>query len=510
MDEELDLKLNADTRNILQRAEEEARGMGDEQVSTLHVLLALMQYAKGPWNLLVVRKVTPDAVRAHERTECREGQDCPLPPLQMKVTQALSRVAWNAAASSRERPDASVTPERLLEALITEPGSDAVGALRKLEFDIETLKSFLYKFLHSPPKPAQRRPHTVDEDGEDITFYFADAPDATANDERIDELNGMIVSPETNRLLRFAEYESRSAGALSIGTHHVLIAFVGEPNCRFGNLLRHGSLTVANMRNEIQNANLHEQTSAAKLPELSRPFSAPMLQVFKHARQGLNERTGHRINEVALLSALLDDTDNAANKLITLLRFNVRPVRTLLGSYLGKIHTAADVEPVPPANIAGPKTHSSPTAQRHLSRKTRIALERAQQAAVGHGIRWYGPAYALYGLAATPGTICSALLDSHGAKPDSIKAIIAELTPKEMTSTDEVIAAAEMIQDLKDSIKEASAEPQAQGGESIEPEHLLLAILRRPTKAVYVLKQMNIDPEDIIDDLLRTMQNPEG
>jgi ATP-dependent Clp protease ATP-binding subunit ClpA len=171
MDEELELKLNADTRNILQRAEEEVRGMGDEQVSTLHVLLALMQYAKGPWNLLVVRKVTPDAVRAQDRTEWQEGEGRPLPPLQMKVTQALSRVAWNAAISSRERPDGSVTPERLLEALIMEPSCDAVLALRKLEFDLETLKSFLYKFLHSPPKPAQRDRNSDAEDYNDNTIY---------------------------------------------------------------------------------------------------------------------------------------------------------------------------------------------------------------------------------------------------------------------------------------------------------------------------------------------------
>jgi ATP-dependent Clp protease ATP-binding subunit ClpA len=318
-------------------------------------------------------------------------------------------------------------------------------------------------------------------------------------------MDDMLTTPltkESLQILRYAEYEAVSAHTDCIATDHLLIAFLGEPDSRFGKLLHHGRVSPLAVRNEAHLRALTEANEGDLLHDFKLPLSRQLARIVRRAHQGLNERTGPKITEPALLAALFEEDDCSALKVLRSLNFSVQPVSMLLANYLGKSETPVDViiEAAKP-NV----TNEVAPALLHLSRKSKHALERAKQVAMEHGVECYGPAYLLYGIAATPGTLCSAMFNAHGVEPGSIKAFIAELTPKELTVTDRAVAVAEMTPELKTAIADASSISNAAGASVIEPEHLLLAILRVPTKATFVLDRMNIDRDELIDSILRTI-----
>lgn len=311
----------------------------------------------------------------------------------------------------------------------------------------------------------------------------------------------MLLTSEAVQLLRYAEYEAVLASSNCIATDHLLIAFVGEPDSRFGRLLRHGRVSAVALRNEVRLLGLSEVSEGDLLHDFKLPLSASLCLVIRQAHYGLNDRTGPKVTEVALLAALLGENDCSALKVLNSLNFVIQPVRMLLANYLGKVESPVDATVV---ELVRRNTASNGEPELlHLSRKSKLALDRAKQAAMGHGVEWYGPAYLLYGIAATPGTLGSAMLNSHGIEPGNIKAFIAELTPKELTVTDRAVAHAEMTVELKTAIASASRASQDLEGSVIEPEHLLLAILQVPTKATFVLERMHIDKDELIDGLLR-------
>lgn len=151
-------------RTCLERAGQEARAEGADQVGTQHLLSGLL--AEGVSAAILERlDVTPDAIRASSKRLFGlpvRAAAAETPPMSSEAKRALDAASCHAAANDSANTAPEVRTEHLLAVLALDPGSRARRILNDLQVDIAAIKRELQCYVTvNPTRPARwwkRRP----------------------------------------------------------------------------------------------------------------------------------------------------------------------------------------------------------------------------------------------------------------------------------------------------------------------------------------------------------------
>lgn len=301
----------------------------------------------------------------------------------------------------------------------------------------------------------------------------------------MDDLYNVTLTPEGNALLRMAEREAKALGKAHITTLHVLIALLIYPKGPWNMV---GKVTPENLR-ELHSSASGEGTGHLGFDTFDLPISEVTRNVICFADRLSKRNDGPGVSPTMLLAAVLEEPGGDAVHALKKLQFDIDPLRKFFSKHCMRAERAI--------------SHPRP-----FSRRARLAIERASRTAAQDGIDEYCTRYLLYGLAATPGCICSALLSQHGTEAKDIKAMIAEHTPIERTKRDRSLERASMSYEVATLIPHVfHIADQDSPDAAVAPEHILLALLKHSTHTAELLIHLNIDQEALLDDLARVLEN---
>ena len=131
--------------------------------------------------------------------------------------------------------------------------------------------------------------------------------------------------------------------------------------------------------------------------------------------------------------------------------------------------------------------------------KAQYALNKALAVAGDLGHSYVGSEHLLLGLLASPESAAAKLLSARGAKPESVRATVIEITGKGFP---EPVSPSDMTPRTKKIIENSSYLSSSTGQTFIGTEHLLLALISdRDCVAFRILESLGVQPVELRGDV---------
>jgi ATP-dependent Clp protease ATP-binding subunit ClpA len=292
------------------------------------------------------------------------------------------------------------------------------------------------------------------------------------------------------KVFEVAQREARASGRDWAGTQHLLLGLLADANSRSAHLLTRGPLNFDSAQKAVADLHSGETRSDAKLPSFDFAVSHEANAIIARAVWEASERNSE-VDSVDLVGLLLDDGNCDAAHVIDAVGANISALRAVVLRESGSMKKPA----VMPANMV-----------KRPTRRCQQALDVAIAQAKSNGIGHYDSGYALLGLCTIRGGIASALLAEHDVTAENLRALISELTPSSYRTADDIVQETlPASPELNACFGTASRYATLQSSESIETEHLLLALIDDGSRAAELLDRLGIDRESMAIDLRTTM-----
>ena len=162
-----------------------------------------------------------------------------------RARKVMSLAIQNAA--SRHAP--AVETEHILLGLLEEGSGVGANVLRNMEVDCSLLSAAAARRCTSYPPPATTS--TVNQPSEELPQSFWQATRSAFL--RFFAVRGprLPLTAATRRLVEHAMQEARTLGHNYIGTEHLLLGLLSEPDCTGAQLLTDQGLTLEDVRREV-------------------------------------------------------------------------------------------------------------------------------------------------------------------------------------------------------------------------------------------------------------------
>ncbi|CAN5469476.1 hypothetical protein BH11CYA1_BH11CYA1_20130 [soil metagenome] len=473
---------------VVMLAQEESRNLSREVVGTEHILLGLCGEGTG----LAATVLRGHKLKLRElRIEVQKlsGKGKGVSPFSIPFTpraKTLLETSWNAA---RDLGHTYIGTEHLLLGLLATDGCVGFHVLRKLNIDLEKMKSDVFLALKlgpkwqqlastiPPPLTAQSQAHTAGlsrkeaEKQANVTKSFTDI---------------------SIKAMELAQEECRKFGGVKLELQHLLLGIFIEGSSEAAILLSAQNLKLEELRLATR---VEKVEDLSESEDLEFHLSPQVYGAVEMASVAARRAVDSLIAPEHLLLALLSFEQSRAVKGLQKLGVNIESLTDELRKVIERLgvtkenspFTLDDVETGAPVN---------------LSTRSLEVVMAAMAAAHELGHNYVRSEFLLLGMFSNAGGAARHALLAQGASKEMVQLVVQRLLGRGPGSTDLPVPS---TANARDALKLAVEQSRRLSSRVVEPEHILLALLQiKESNAYRILDNLDISPAGVSEHLLQT------
>ncbi|WP_125706970.1 ATP-dependent Clp protease ATP-binding subunit [Companilactobacillus zhongbaensis] len=150
-----------------------------------------------------------------------------------------------------------------------------------------------------------------------------------------------VFTESAKNALVLAQEQAKTFHHNAVGTEHILLGLTMENDGIAGITLRDLAVSDRDVQEEIEHLTGYGDTSANAASGIYLPYSPKGQQILSSSETVSNQYSSSRIGTEHILLAILDDTDNLANRILTNLGLSLTKTKNLLLSKMGMSNKGA-------------------------------------------------------------------------------------------------------------------------------------------------------------------------